>query len=110
MTGIDAEPLRELTVRQLPLLAFLTEHLENPLPLAQRGCIREQGGDVPVRTDPQQQEVQLYLAELLLVLGGGALLAELALDAMHPARPAVEVVEQRLLCHAVVRVVVVRWN
>ena len=30
MTGIDAEPLRELTVRQLPLLAFLTEHLEDP--------------------------------------------------------------------------------
>ena len=61
-----------------------------------------------VGADSQQEHVQLRVVELPLVVRGRLLLAELASDAVHGARRHLEVVEQRLLRHAVVRVLVVR--
>ena len=63
-----------------------------------------------VWTDPEEQQAELRFAQLARVLRSGILLAELALDAMHHGRCTPEVVQQRVLRHPVVRVVVVGRN
>ena len=62
-----------------------------------------------VGSDPEEEQVELRVVEFARVVGGGALLSELAFDPVHFARPALEIVEQRLLRRAVVRVVVL-WR
>src|SRR5262249_56540922 len=81
-----------------------------PLRLTKGRCVREERCNVSVGPDSEQQQTELRVAELALVIGGALVLAELALDSMHSARRALEVVEQRLLRHAVVRALVVGWN
>ena len=63
---------------------------------------------VPAET--QELQVEHRVVELSLVVGGGLLPAELALDAVDGARAALEPVEQRSLRERVVREVVVRRN
>src|SRR5439155_12237060 len=78
------------------------------LAATKRRRIREQRRDVAVRPDAEQQEVQTPVVELPLVLGGGLVLAELALDPMDAARRTLEPVEEGPLRHAVIRVLVAR--
>ena len=49
------------------------------LAFVQGRCIREQGGDVTVRSDAEELEVEHGVAELALVVCGGLLLPELTL-------------------------------
>src|SRR3954471_3098492 len=80
---------------------------EHPLALAKRGCVGEEGGDVAVRAETEQQQVELCVAELALVCRRGLFLSELAEDPVHGARPALQSVKERALGHAVVRFLVV---
>jgi hypothetical protein len=65
---------------------------------------------VTVLADAEQLEVEHDVAELQLVVGGGFLLPELALDAVHRARLAFELVEQGPFRKRIVRKVVVGGN
>ena len=82
--------------------------------LGERPAAREQRGGVRVRPEPQQQQVQARRpvaeggAQALLVGQGGRLEAQLALDPVHRGRLATDVVQEALLGHEVVRVLVVR--
>src|SRR6266511_3602843 len=103
VTRIDAEPLRELAVGELPV-PLLAEDVPA---LSQRRCVWEEGRDVAVGPDAEQQQIELRVAELALVLGGSLLLAELAPDPVDCPRPALEPVEERTFRHSVVRVLVI---
>ena len=63
--------------------------------LVQRRRVREERRDVAVGPDAEQREVEHRVAELALVVGCRALLAELALDPVHLTRRRAEAVEQR---------------
>src|SRR3954454_21070564 len=80
---------------------------EHALQLGERRRVGKERRDVAVRAETEQQQVELRVAELALIRRGGLLLAELAGDPVHGARPALESVEQRALGHAVIRFLVV---
>src|SRR5262249_53706279 len=61
--------------------------------LAERRRVRKERRDVSVGADAEEQEVERGVVELALVVGGGGLLPELALDAVHAARLLPEPVE-----------------
>src|SRR6266511_4501370 len=80
---------------------------QDALAPAQGRCVREQRRDVPVRAHSEQEQVELRVAEFVLVVGRGLVLAELSFDAVDRTRAVVEAVEEGSLRHAVVRVVMV---
>ena len=83
------------------------------LALAEGLVAREQRRGVPVRPQAQQQQVQLglavaeHLAQLGLVGRGGLVLAQLTADPVHRRLRALDAVQQALLGHPVVGVLVV---
>ena len=84
-------------------------------PLVERLLVGEQRRRVPVRAEPEQQEIELRRpsgAQLVLVGIGGLVRSELAGDPHHRRRarvadPLAQGVEQRLPGHRVIRVLVV---
>src|SRR5882724_1914269 len=83
---------------------------KDSLTFVQCRCIWEERGDVTVLADTEELDVEHGVAELVLVVGCGLLLPELALDAVNSVRVAFEPIEQRAFRQRVVREVVVGGN
>src|SRR5207237_832285 len=80
---------------------------DEPLALVERRLMREQRGDVRVRTQPEQDDIEVRqalarrqpVAQLLFVGLRARVRAQLALHAVHARVPAREEVEQRRFRH-----------
>src|SRR5439155_3676440 len=80
-----------------------------PLLLQGRG-IREERGDVAVGSEAEQLQVEVCVAELVLVIGRRFFFAELSPDAVDLPRCVGDAVEQRALRQVIVGELVVGWN
>src|SRR5689334_1347125 len=83
-----------------------SDHL--PVGHVERRLARKERGDVAVRADAEQEQVELRRAELDLVRARRRVRAALALDPVDAARRPLDPVEEGTLRHPVVRVRVLR--